>query len=613
VKIGPYEVLEKVGQGGAGAVFRARGPNGREVAVKVLKEGRANERFEREVRLLGSLGEEEGFVPLLGSGAGPEGRWLAMPFFDGGTLRDRIMKGPMKVAEALELGVFLARTLSRAHERGIVHRDLKPENILYTKDGKPLVADLGLAKHWSRDADGASQSISLTRAGEMRGTPGYMAPEQMKDSKEATPEADVFAIGAILYECLAGVPAFTGTNIWTVLEKVESGTFESLRKARADVPAWLADGIESALEIDPGKRPRDGHELLLVLTGERSRRGRPGIAIAASLVLVLVLVLVLGRSGPSAGTGTSTEPPVPVIAVTSDTGLPKWYQAIPARERFGLPRGVVPSEKPGEYRNEKDGTTLLLVAAGPCTVRGSDEDVHKVVLGAFLVSKYELTFKQFRRFVEDTHYVTGAEQKGGGLIFKPGDTDQEDFLSGYEQSEGTSWRHPEVGATPLDDEPVTQVTYLDARAYCAWAGLDLPTEEEWEKAASWDGKRARPFPWGDRPPSAADPRRANIGDLSFLRAIRFPPHGMDFEDGYPGRAPVGSFEGDRSPCGALDMGGNVAEWCTMKDPRSEAQRYRGGHFCAAPKDTLVTTRDLITLAATATNWVGFRPIRRLDR
>src|SRR5262249_51642863 len=144
-------------------------------------------RFERERRLLEALGEAEGFVPLLDAGSTSAGPYLVMPFLEGGTLRARLDEGPMSLEKALDLGRALARALGRAHSLGIVHRDFKPENVLFTKGGKPLVADLGLAKHWTRDAPGAARSISLSKTGDGFGSFGYMPPEQLDDAKNAGP------------------------------------------------------------------------------------------------------------------------------------------------------------------------------------------------------------------------------------------------------------------------------------------------------------------------------------------------------------------------------------------------------------------------------------------
>src|SRR5205823_14238772 len=131
------------------------------------------------------------------------------------------------------------------------HRDLKPENILLGGDGRPLVADLGLAKHFDRGASGASQSISLSVSGDLRGTAGYMAPEQLEDAKSVGPPADVFAPGAILYECLAGRPTFAGATLVEVVSKACDSRIEPLSAVAPGTPAWLASLVERALACAP--------------------------------------------------------------------------------------------------------------------------------------------------------------------------------------------------------------------------------------------------------------------------------------------------------------------------------------------------------------------------
>ncbi|MEZ0227655.1 MAG: serine/threonine-protein kinase, partial [Planctomycetota bacterium] len=202
-RVGPYEIVAPLGTGGAGTVFRARSADGREVAVKLLhrSDTEAFARFDRERRLLAELGEAQGFVPLLDAGASGGVPYIVMPLLAGGTLRKRLEGGALSIEETVRLGAELARALGRAHARGVVHRDVKPENVLFAHPTRPLVADLGLGKHFAHE--GLGRSASLSQTGAFKGTAGYMPPEQTRDTKSVGPPADVFALGAILHECLA--------------------------------------------------------------------------------------------------------------------------------------------------------------------------------------------------------------------------------------------------------------------------------------------------------------------------------------------------------------------------------------------------------------------------
>ncbi len=232
-----------------------------------------------------------------------------MPFVPGGTLRARLEVGALTVDETIALGVSLARALGAAHERGIVHRDVKPENILFTASGRPLLADLGLAKHFDRGAKGASQSLTLTREGSFKGTAGYMAPEQLEDAANVGPAADVFALGAVLHECLAGRPAFHAGSVIELLESVRSGRVEPT--GRSDAPRWLVSVVQRALAREPGERFADGGRMAraLELGGKGAPSGAPGGRDWRALVLTLVLgvalggaaVVILGRPGAPPG------------------------------------------------------------------------------------------------------------------------------------------------------------------------------------------------------------------------------------------------------------------------------------------------------------------------
>ena len=346
MRIGPYEVLGEVGRGGMGVVFRVRTPEGSDAALKLLLKAdpATFARFERERRLQGALGEEAGFVGLLDAGVSDERgveraqAWIVMPFVPGGTLRDRLRRGPLGVAETIALGEELARALGHAHERGIVHRDVKPENVLFTASGRALLADLGLAKHFDRAAPGASQSLSLSRSGAFRGTAGYMSPEQIETPSSVGPPADVFALGAVLHECLSGRPAFRGETVFELLANVTDGTVEPVD--RPDLPAWLAGVLGRALDPDPAARFANGADLARSL-GERGARPRRALPLVAGAALGAALLggLLVAASWPAA-----PAPAKPVEVAKSHE--PPAKTSVPAKAETPATPSTADSEAP---------------------------------------------------------------------------------------------------------------------------------------------------------------------------------------------------------------------------------------------------------------------------
>jgi serine/threonine-protein kinase len=316
VKIGPYEVLGELGRGGMGVVYRVRGAEGREAALKLLLRGSEDQEkvaaFEREVRLLRSFSLAEGFVPVIDTGSEQGHRYLVMPFLEGGTLRQRLKERKLGIDEAVALVAGLAETMGLAHEKGVVHRDLKPENVLFDREGRVFVADLGLGKHFRRDVYGASKSASLTETGVIAGTPGYMAPEQLQDSKRAQPRADVFSLGAILHEALTGKKPFEGAGLVGYIEALRGGSVVPSR-LRAGVPSWLDEVVRRSLEQREAERFADGHELARALRaggrGAGSRKRAVGAALALGVgVVALGTAIALWRAAPAV-------PPAPVPVV----------------------------------------------------------------------------------------------------------------------------------------------------------------------------------------------------------------------------------------------------------------------------------------------------------
>jgi len=222
-----YKVLEKIGQGGMGEVYRAEDTNlSREVAIKVLPEQFTQDpqrlaRFEREAKLLASLNHPN-IAAIHSFEHSDEIHFLVLELVEGETLAERVAKGPVPVEEALEVCRQIAEGVEAAHEKGVIHRDLKPANVKVTPEGKVKILDFGLAKAFEAETPvtDISQSPTLTeemtRAGVILGTAAYMSPEQAK-GKPVDKRADIFAFGAVLYELLTGKRAFQGETITETL------------------------------------------------------------------------------------------------------------------------------------------------------------------------------------------------------------------------------------------------------------------------------------------------------------------------------------------------------------------------------------------------------------
>jgi serine/threonine-protein kinase len=273
VRLGPYLVLEQIGAGGMGEVYRAKDTNlGRDVAIKVLPEAFAQDperlaRFEREAKTLASLNHPNIAIIHGLERAGDGVLAIVMELVEGPTLADRIAQGPIPVDEALPIAKQIAEALEAAHEQGIIHRDLKPANIKLRPDGIVRVLDFGLAK--ALELAPSSESMSprittptMTQLGRILGTAAYMSPEQAK-GKPADKRSDVWAFGCVLYEMLTRNRAFDGEEVTDTLTAV----------LRADVD-WtklphlhprLVEVLERCLRKDPGRRLRDIGDLRIEL------------------------------------------------------------------------------------------------------------------------------------------------------------------------------------------------------------------------------------------------------------------------------------------------------------------------------------------------------------
>ena len=277
-RIGPYEILSELGRGGVGVVYRARDVKlRREVALKTLAsvgDADATERFVREARAAARL-KHPGIVQVLGVERAGAISVVALELVEGGSLARRIKdSGPLAPHAAAYLIRDLAHAVHAAHREGIVHRDLKPANVLLDRSGNPKLADFGMARD--------EKLTGITATGEVLGTPAYMAPEQAQGNQAAMgPTTDVYGLGGILYEALAGQPPFTGTSGLATLRRVleeepapPSGP--RARRGKAAVPRDLETICLKALEKRPERRYASADELARDL--ERFTQGEPVLA-----------------------------------------------------------------------------------------------------------------------------------------------------------------------------------------------------------------------------------------------------------------------------------------------------------------------------------------------
>ncbi|UQA55412.1 protein kinase domain-containing protein [Polyangium aurulentum] len=258
-----FEIEKRAGVGGMGVVYRAHDrESGAPVAVKVLSTEAApsdTERFLREAKMLARL-RHPFIVRHLGHGLTPEGApYLVMEWLEGEDLRRRLLRGSLSVQESLTLCRRVADALAHAHAQGIVHRDLKPAN-LYLCGGdvdRVKILDFGIAC--------ALAATRVTRTGTFLGTPGYMAPEQARASEDVDARADVFSLGCVLFECLAGRPAFSGGHVLALLAKVLFEDPPRISELRDDVPPALEALVMRMLARDPIVRPANGEKLVEAL------------------------------------------------------------------------------------------------------------------------------------------------------------------------------------------------------------------------------------------------------------------------------------------------------------------------------------------------------------
>src|ERR1700735_1202945 len=278
-KLGPYEIVAPLGAGGMGEVYRARDTRlGRDVAVKVLpasfaKDAERLRRFEQEARAAGALNHPN-ILAIYDMGVQDGAPYLVTELLEGETLRDRLRDAALPVRKALDVAVQTVRGVAAAHDRGIIHRDLQPANIFLTNDGRVKILGFGLAKLIQPEAlvgIGETQSptetadpVTQTGAGVVLGTVGYMSPEQVR-GKPADARSDIFSLGAILYEMLAGSRAFPGDSSVEIMNAILKEDPRELAASNRNISPALERVIRRCLEKNPEERFQSASDLAFAI------------------------------------------------------------------------------------------------------------------------------------------------------------------------------------------------------------------------------------------------------------------------------------------------------------------------------------------------------------
>jgi len=630
-ELGRYHLLEKLGEGGMATVYKAYDTRlEREVAVKIIRSDlfgnavieRILKRFEREAKAMAKFSHAN-IVKVYDYGEHEGSPYIVMELLSGGTLKQKLGK-PMPWRDAVNLLEPIARALSYAHSEGILHRDVKPANILISKAGDPVLTDFGIAKLLEQE-----EGSTLTGTGVGIGTPEYMAPEQGL-GQIVDGRADVYSLAIVFYELVTGRKPFIADTPLAVLfkqmndplprpislvpelpEAVEQVILKALAKQpedrfkgmsefavalhkletitetlpQAEISPLNATHLEvkeystiddpyatvDKIIVDENKPPTSLEIKSPQLASEKKtdklkkQKGvRPWQYIAGGAGLIGMLVVILWVSGlfnpPTIAEPTRTSTKVQVSAT---------QELVPTV----TPISPTPTETltiGSTQISPKDGMVMVYVPEGEFTMGSNDgnsyeQPVHQVSLDAYWIDQTEVTHLMYKECVN------------AGACTAPNTTIP-------------------VDDSKLGDHPVAYVDWYQADAYCKWAGRELPTEAQWEKAAR--GTDERTYSWGNQNPTCA---LAN-----YYGCIE-------------NTSPVGSYKGGKSPYGAYEMTGNVWEWVadwygsyaagTIKNPQGpstgEYRALRGGSWYNAEKDIRSSNR-LRNSPSFSNSLIGFR-------
>jgi eukaryotic-like serine/threonine-protein kinase len=601
IVIKQYRIVSLLAEGPSGAVYRAWDQSHkRDVALKEYLDpsAQAQRLFQEEAtRLMGLSHAQLPAVRDFFSQAGV-GQYLVSDYIDGVDLQDLLDQyGPPPPERVVAWMQAACQPLTYLHGRGRLHLNIKPANIRQTPDDRVYLVDSGLP----------GLGISL------RGD-GFSSPEQMRQGK-VTPASDMYSLGATLYTLL------TGRRPPDALQR-ESGLMNLIpaREVNTEVPAYLSVAASRAMDLRPDVRFENAAEFATALgrsDGQparpptQPRRTEPGQAFRPPARLTAtrrrqierrtiwglagILILFLGISIGLSLASRSPEVEQAQAAAT-DTIRSQVVAALTAITTLTptIPPSPTPVPTPEPLVDEKSGARMIFVPSGIFrmgTDQGEPDEApsHIVRLDAYFIDETEVTNGQYALCVED------------GVCAPP-------------SRPGATYHPTYYGDPAYDDYPVIFVNWFNARDFCSWRGARLPSEAEWERAASFDpveGIKYR-YPWGDE----FDGRLVNFCDARCPQSS-----GVTVNDGHRDTAPVGSYPEGRSPLGVLDMAGNVMEWAGdwydfryySRSPdtnplgplEGEFKSLRGGSWLSGPEGVRTTGRSSYHPSVSRAN-LGFR-------
>ncbi len=508
---GRYKIEALLGHGGMSTVYRATDPNlRRTVAVKLIHPHLSSDsqfvrRFEQEAAAVAQL-RHPNIIQVYDFNHDDSGVfYMVMEYVPGETLQARLtslnaVHQRLPLVETVHITTAICDAVAYAHQHSMIHRDLKPANVMLNPHGQPILMDFGVAKMLGE--------THQTAAGSVIGTALYMSPEQARGERPDE-RSDIYSIGVMLYEMIAGIPPFQADSAISLMMKHVTQPVPDIRQINKNVPDLLVGVTKKALAKDRADRYRTATEMALALRAI----DLPGREAAMETVMPRAR-----QNIGSVGTGSVVAQPtrkgnqllwllgVAGFVLLLILGLGVFWLFSGSDQSSALTNEVQPAP-PGDDPSLPSSEKMMKIGTGAYTV-GRDAPSQSYVppqqvnLAEFWLDQYEVTNAQFAEYLAQTN-----------------------------QQPPASW--PE-GQMPADqaDHPVKGLTWNIAAAYCQWAQKRLPTEAEWEVAAR--GPEGRLFPWGDD-----------------QNAVKLPQSGT---------YPAGSKPTNQSAFGVFDMAGNVWEW-----------------------------------------------------